>query len=108
MAAPPFPPLLPYFLPPHPIPQVLRAKILLPFTVRSQAFLIPTTCITTQLHLQSLPGGLPQCQVTWAVLSLGAAALFSALAKNGCHVNQSKQGLLAVSPGERVPPQAGG
>lgn len=39
---------------------------------------------------------------------LSCHSLFPPLASNGCHVKQSNQGLLAVSPGERVPLQAGG
>lgn len=45
---------------------------------------------------------------TWMWSGFKERPFLSPLANNGCHVNQSNRGFLAVSPGERVPPQAGG
>lgn len=95
---------------PTPLTQVLRAKVLLPFSsIHTWALLMPTTtCITTRLHSDTV-GWLPR-SAWWPGLSCPCQrqCSFSRMPIMAVMSTSPTQGLLTVSWGERVPPQARG
>lgn len=112
VSAPPFPPLHPSFPPspphpPHP-PQSYKLKSYCQFTARIRAFLIPTTCTTPQLRLQSLPGDFPLRSVTRAAWPWSESAIFLPLAHPAALPTGRTKGFLALEPRGKEASSRGG